>query len=125
MRRFILPLIILLGGAANVSPQSLINPSQLVFNHDDFARTSTYELGYYLVGAEAPIQTVVIPKTSVALAGVEYATSLPRPVFGTFVTRLRACAVDVNNAPICSPWSNTTNSFSLLPLAPVNAVIRP
>jgi hypothetical protein len=125
MRSFILSSIILLGVAANAYPQSLNNPSTVRWEHDDFARTSTYELGYYLVGATEPVQTVVIPKVNVSPSGVSYETLLPRPVFGTFVSKLRACAIDVSNATVCSDWSNTTANYILSPLVPANLVVRP
>lgn len=124
MRSFILSLIILVGVAVNAYPQSL-NPSKVAWDHDDFARTGTYELGYYLAGATEPLQIVTIPKTSVTPVGISYETPLPRPVFGTFTSRLRACAFDVSNVTVCSDWSNATAPYVLGPLVPANLAVRP
>jgi hypothetical protein len=111
-------------GASAFAQTPIVNPTQLGFQHSDYNVTTRYELGYYYPTATEPFQTVSILPNTINLNAGEYQTSLPRPAFGTFISRLRACAPAQPTGEACSDWSNVTQSYRLAPLAPANLIVR-
>lgn len=98
------------------SAQVISNPSRFLFMHDPQSRseTDTYKVGYFAVGASAPVHIVDVPKSSTISEGSEFSGSLPRPALGTWVIRLQACSGN-----LCSEWSNASDPFGLSPRPPV------
>jgi hypothetical protein len=79
-----------------------INPTVFDFDHEDFAQTDQYEVGYFsAVGAVAPVQTATLakPATCAPCSGV-----LPsRPTaFGNWWVAVRANAGGAS--PVVSEW---------------------
>lgn len=118
LRTSLFALLLLVLGGTFASAQT-VNPRQFQFDHDDYALTDTYEVGYYMPGGTLPVQTVVVAKTAIPPA-IPYTGALPRPILGTYFVKLRACA-----GTLCSGWSNATEQFVFAPLVPVNLAVLP
>ena len=95
-----------------VHAQNPVNPTQIEFDHADYATTDNYEVGYFTSAtAAAPLQsgTLAKPTTCNPCSG-----TLPsRPTaFGSYWIAVRAIA-----GTFQSPWSNYV-PFDRRPVAP-------
>lgn len=119
MRRLILAAVFVL--VASIAQAQAVNPKFIEFTSADHAIVTRYELGYFAIGATAPVQTVSIPKSEFTAQADSYLrTALPRPVFGNFVLKARAFAPAVGGGEVDSGWStDQTLPFVLSPMAPV------
>lgn len=111
MRRLILSAVFVVAGVGLADAQ-VVNPTQMEFDHADFAQTDSYMVGYFTSAtATAPIQEAPFakPSTCAPCAGV-----LPsRPTaFGAYWVAVRAVAGTVS-----SLWSNR-EPFQRTPVAP-------
>ena len=112
-------LFVLMMAMASAAGAQTVNPPKIYFDHDDRAITTTYDIGYFLGAAPAPVQTVSVPVASTVPDGTSWQTPLPRPVLGTYTAKMRACG-DSPSGSVCSPWSDPSGPFSLTPKTPVN-----
>lgn len=109
--------------ATIASAQPVVNPTKVTFDPSpDDAVLTSYEIGYFLTDTSlSPFFSSDLGKLTCA-PGCE--APLPaKPAFGPFWARVRAVAVDVNSNPIASEWSEVSNPFDLLPVAPSGVVI--
>lgn len=113
--------VILLLIAATARAQ-MVNPNAFEFTSVDHSVVTRYEVGYFLVGATAPVQTVSLPKAEFEVVPgtpIYYRHALPRPVFGNFILKAQAYAPAAPTGEIGSGWSADASApFSLSPLAP-------
>jgi hypothetical protein len=97
-----------------------INPASVQFDSADHALVTRYSVGYFLGAAAQPFQEASVPVASVTgTAATGRSLLLSRPAFGNFTLKLRAIALDSNNAEVSSPWSAASLPFVFSPLAPV------
>lgn len=88
----------------------------------EHAIVSHYDIGFWLAGATAPVQVVSVPQTAwSAQPGAWWRTAMPRPVFGAFTARAKACAPAAGSGTSCSDWSVATDPFTLSPKPPATA----
>lgn len=98
--------------AVTASAQSVINPTRIEFDHEDFGITDSYELGYYQQGASAPTQIVPLVKPGACSPCSGALVSRPT-VLGNWFVGVRAVAGGVR-----SDWSAFV-PFARAPSAPV------
>ena len=104
--------------------QSVVNPTQALFESTDHNLAVAYDLGYYLSGAASPVQTVRVPVASVA-GGPTYSILLSKPLLGQNLTlKARLIATAAGGGEITSDWSDPSNPFSFLPARPSVPVVK-
>lgn len=118
--------------AAAQVPFPITAGTQILFTpNEDHALISTYEIGYFAVGAPEPTQFVSKPKTQWLAMGTEVGTSFPRLLFGVFEVRVRGCGPALPAGTLCGPWAvavppgaTTDKTVSVSPLALTAVVVR-
>ena len=114
MRRGVLGLVGVLLMATSAWAQPVTNPTSVAFTASaDHALVTAYEVGYFAVGASAPVQTTSVAKASLTAIGAEWGFPFPRLLFGTWEVKLRACAVAV-----CSGWAVADKQATVSPFPP-------
>ena len=104
-------------GAAGAQAQT-VNPSKFQWEASDHVITARYEVGYFLAGAAAPVQTASIAVAAVTAVDADtFETGVPRPVLGVFVAKMKACGVAAGGGEVCSEWSEASPSFLVSPRA--------
>lgn len=128
MKRYLIALIVLCLPALALG-QTVTNPSKIAWTYtpEEHAATPKYEVGYFVGAAAVPAQTAQILSAQVTLVGGEYQATLPRPAFGTFTAKLKAC----NSSAVCSDWSAPSGPFVLswiqppIPTSPATVKVTP
>jgi hypothetical protein len=116
--RSLLCLFLLLPAVAGAQT---INPTNLDFDHPDFAQTDAYEVGYFsAVAAAAPVQTATLAKPASCAPCTGALPSRPT-AFGNWWVAVRANAGGAS--PVTSEWSNRV-PFVRAPVAPVVRGLR-
>jgi hypothetical protein len=110
---------------ATVAQAQVVNPNKVAWDAPDHAITLRYELGYFLSGAAAPVQTVSVPVASVTPVASSFEAALPRPVLGAFVARMKACGAAAGGGEVCSEWSEASPGFLVSPRAIVDLRLVP
>lgn len=114
-RRYVAALVfaVILGGCPSwLWAQSPINPTRIEFDHEDFAMTDFYELGYQQPGASAPQIVVALVKPGSCSPCSGLLVSRPTAL-GNWQVGVRAVAGGVR-----SEWSPFVD-FVRAPSAPV------
>lgn len=113
--RHALVVLFVLSAAAASAQQPVVNPTNVAFDHNDFAGVDSYVLGYFSSAtAAAPVQEAAVSKPANCSPCV--VSMLPsRPTaFQNWWVGVRAVA-----GAVSSPWSNLA-PFVRSPAAPTN-----
>lgn len=101
MRRLILSVCCLLAvmplyASAQTVP---VNPTEIAFDSPDHAIITDYEVGYFLAGATAPVQSQKVAKPALNADGSVHLTTNSRPLtLGQYEIRVRAYVGTVTTA---------------------------
>ena len=111
----------LLSLASGASAQAVVNPRTIEYMVSaDHATLTKYILGFFLLGATAPVQAqdlpIVAPDAQQKVTQPIDATPLG---FGSYVGRLRSVAGTVEGE-----WSEPSNDFVRAPLPPSAPTVR-
>ena len=111
--------IVIFGSAVRASAQTPIpNPTQITFDHLDFAQTSSYEVGYFASAtATVPVQSGTLPKPASCSPCTGPLPSRPT-AFQSWWAGVRAVAGTTTSA-----WSALV-PFVRVPLAPSNVLLQ-
>jgi hypothetical protein len=109
----LLSLALLYSTPAIAAAQTIVNPTRIAFDHEDYALTDSYVLGYFSSAtAPAPVQEGALTKPTSCAPCVGPLVSRPT-TFGTWYVGVRAVA-----GAVTSEWSALI-PFARAPLAPV------
>jgi hypothetical protein len=114
--------IVIAAVSASAQPVTPTESAMVVFTPStDHATVTSYEFGYFSVGATSPIQFTGIPKAALIAQGTDWRFPFPRLLFGgPFEHRLRACApVSAPGTGItCSEWVVADKQTTVAPFPP-------
>ena len=122
MRRPWLVVLLLLASVSCAWAQMVVNPTKVEYSVSaDHASVTRYQLGWFLMGAIAPVQTADLPVVAPDLAGkvVQPLPSVPIAAGTVYVARIKAWAGTIE-----SEWSADSNPFTRGPSAVGPPIIK-
>jgi hypothetical protein len=126
MKRILFALALVFLADSVASAQSVTNPTKVEYTPSvDHAQLTKYVLGFFLVGATNPVQTVDLPIVAPDGTGkVTQTMPFASLGFGVYVVKLNSVAV-VSGVTMESGWSDPSNEGVRAPLAtPAPRVVR-